>query len=215
MTILALEFSSCQRSVALLRRGLVAGEAIETGGRNTAALAMIKNVLAQARVEREDVEVVAIGLGPGSYTGIRAAIALAQGWQLARGIRTAGVSSVAAMAVRAREEKIFGRINIIVDAQRDEFYLATYDITEVAWKEIEPLKILSQAEVQSRAAKGEVLIGPEAAYFSDGRTIFPHAKAVAKLAIEPEIFLPVEKLEPIYLRETNFVKASPGKPGIS
>ena len=47
---------------------------------------------------REAIEAIAVGLGPGSYTGIRAAIALAQGWQLAREVKTLGVSSVAAMA---------------------------------------------------------------------------------------------------------------------
>jgi len=206
MTILALEFSSAQRSVALLRGGLVAGEAIETGGRNTAAFGLIENVLAQAKIEREEVEAIAVGLGPGSYTGIRAAIALAQGWQLAREIKTTGVSSVAAMAAQAQEEKIFGHVSVIVNAQRGEFYLAAYEITETIRNEIEPLKILPQSEVESRAVKGAVLIGPEAASFS-GRTIFPHAKAVAGLAMEPGNSLPGEKLEPIYLRETNFVKA--------
>jgi tRNA threonylcarbamoyl adenosine modification protein YeaZ len=207
MTILALEFSSAQRSVALLRRGVVAGEAIETGGRNTAAFGMIENVLVQAKAGREEVEAIAVGLGPGSYTGIRAAIALAQGWQLAREIKTTGVSSVVAMAVQAQEGKIYGRVSIIVNAQREEFYLATYDIAETASKEIEPLKIIPVAEVQSRAAKGEILIGPEAPKFPGGRAIFPRAKAIAGLMMEPASFLPGEKLEPIYLRETNFVKA--------
>jgi tRNA threonylcarbamoyladenosine biosynthesis protein TsaB len=207
MTILALEFSSARRSVALSRGGLVAGEATETGGRNTAAFGMIEKALAQANAGREEVEAIAVGLGPGSYTGIRAAIALAQGWQLAREIKTTGVSSVAAMVAQAREEKIFGRVSVVVNAQREEFYLATCDITGTTWKEIEPLKILPLAEVQSRAAKGGILIGPEAAKFSGGRTLFPHAKAIARLAMEHGNFLPGEKLEPIYLRETNFVKA--------
>jgi tRNA threonylcarbamoyladenosine biosynthesis protein TsaB len=218
MTILALEFSSEQRSVAILRGGLVSGEAIETGGRNTAAFGMIESVLAQAKIEREDIEAIAVGLGPGSYTGIRAAIALAQGWQLAREIKTTGISSVAAMAALAREEKILGRVSIIVNAQREEFYLATWEITETGQKEIEPLKILPLAEVQLRAAKGDILIGPEAAKFSSGRTLFPHAKAIARLAMSPGDFLPGEKLEPIYLRETNFVKAPQGnfsrRPGV-
>src|SRR5579864_1002694 len=86
MTILALEFSAGQRSVALSREGMVIGEAIETGGRNMAALGMIESILEKAKIEREEVEAIAVGLGPGSYTGVRAAIALAQGWQLARGI---------------------------------------------------------------------------------------------------------------------------------
>jgi len=215
MTILALEFSSRQRSVALAHGGFVASEAIETGERNTAAFAMIEKVLAQAKLEREQVEAIVVGLGPGSYTGIRAAIALAQGWQLARGTKTMGISSVAAMAAQAQTEKIFGRVNVIVDAQREEFYIATYEIAETACLEIEQLKILPRSEVQSRASKGEILIGPDAAKFSPGyRPIFPHAKALAGLAAKAKKFLPGEKLEPIYLRETNFVKASPAGSGL-
>jgi tRNA threonylcarbamoyladenosine biosynthesis protein TsaB len=217
MTILALEFSSRQRSVAITHKGSVISETIETGERSTAAFAMIEKVLAQAKLEREQVETIAIGLGPGSYTGIRAAIALAQGWQLARGTKTIGISSVAAVAAQAQTDKIFGRVSVVVDAQREEFYLATYEIAETACEEIEPLRILSRSEVQSRAAKGEILIGPEAAKFSPFcsgyRTIFPHAKAVAELAAGAKNFLRGEKLEPIYLRETNFVKAGPAGSG--
>jgi tRNA threonylcarbamoyladenosine biosynthesis protein TsaB len=207
MTILALEFSSPQRSVAVARGDVILGEATEAGGRSMAAFAMIEKVLAQAKMEREEIEAIAVGLGPGSYTGVRAAIALAQGWQLARGVKTLGVSSVAAIAEQARMGKLFGRINIIVDAQRGEFYFATFDIAEISWAGITPLKILPMTEVQSRVKEGEILIGPEAVkFFPNGRAIFPHAAAVAVLAAGRGDSLAGEKLEPIYLRETNFVK---------
>jgi tRNA threonylcarbamoyl adenosine modification protein YeaZ len=209
MTILAFEFSSEQRSVAVARGGLVLGEALESGGRSTAAFALIENVLAQAKMEREEIEAIAVGLGPGSYTGVRAAIALAQGWQLARGTKTASVNSVVAIAERARAEKLFGQVNVVVDAQRGEFYFAAFQIDETSWKEVAPLKILPAAEVQSRAKEGQILIGPEAAkFFPHGRTIFPHATAVARLAAGHNEFLAGGKLEPIYLRETTFVKAA-------
>src|SRR5580704_17317350 len=124
MTILALEFSSPQRSVAVLRMGdtPVVAEAIEAGGRNTTAFGMIEKVLAEAKIEREEIEFISVGLGPGSYTGIRAAIAIAQGWQLARGVKLLGVSSVEAIAMQAHAEKIYGRLNVVVDAQRSEYY---------------------------------------------------------------------------------------------
>jgi tRNA threonylcarbamoyl adenosine modification protein YeaZ len=205
---LALEFSSEQRSVAVARGGFILGEAMESGGRSMAAFAMIEKVLALAKIEREEIETIVVGLGPGSYTGVRAAIALAQGWQLARETKVAGVSSVAGMAEQARTEKLFGRVSIVVDAQRGEFYLATYEIAETSQAELAPLQILPIAEVQSRAQAGEILIGPEAAkFFPNGRTIFPRASAVAALAAGRSDFLAGEKLEPIYLRETNFVKA--------
>lgn len=208
MTILALEFSSSQRSVAIARAGNLLAETTETAGRGTAAFAMIDKVLARAKIEREEIQTIAVGLGPGSYTGVRAAIALARGWQLARGIKTTGVSSAAAIAARAQTGKIFGRSGVVIDAQRGEFYFAGYEIAETECAEITPLKILSLAEVRASARQGGMLIGPEAAkYFSNGRVIFPHAAEVAKLAAAQLHSLPGEKLEPIYLRETTFVKA--------
>ena len=59
---------------------------------------------------------IAVGLGPGSYTGIRAAIAVAQGWQLARGIKLLGINSVECLAAQAQAGKIFGRVNVVIDA---------------------------------------------------------------------------------------------------
>src|SRR5471032_3024317 len=102
MTILALEFSSPQRSVAIARDGIVLSEAGETGGRNTAAFGMIEKVLAESKIRREQIDVLCIGLGPGSYTGIRSAISIAQGWQLAREIKLTGISSVEAVAAQAQ-----------------------------------------------------------------------------------------------------------------
>src|SRR5580704_6555405 len=121
MTILALEFSTARRSVALARGGTVLAEAVEqTTGRGTNAFGLIEKVLAEARCPREEIEVIAMGLGPGSYTGIRAAIALAQGWQLARSVKLLGIASAECLAARAQAENIFGTINVVIDAQRNE-----------------------------------------------------------------------------------------------
>jgi len=212
MTILALEFSSPQRSVAIARDGNVLAEASETGGRNTAAFGMIKKVLAETKIAREEIDAIAVGLGPGSYTGIRAAISVAQGWQLARGIKLIGVSGVEAVAAQAQAEKIFGRVNVAIDAQRGEFYLAAFEIAADGWKEIEPLKIVPLAEVQARANAKEILIGPEVVkWFPGGPTIFPRAAMLAQLAARRDDFAAGEKLEPVYLREVDFVK-SPKRP---
>jgi tRNA threonylcarbamoyladenosine biosynthesis protein TsaB len=235
MTILALEFSSLQRSVAVLRpsENMIC-EVIKTGGPGTNAFGMIEQALAEAKIEREQIELMAIGLGPGSYTGIRASISLAQGWQLAfagpeqasssqtkasarrrlaRGIKLAGVSSVETIAAQARAEKIFGRVNVVIDAQRNEFYLASYEIAPDGWREIAPLKILPRAEAQSRAGANEILIGPEVTrWFPGGRMVFPRAAALAELAARRSDFAAGETLEPIYLREMNFVKSALRRP---
>ncbi len=204
MTILALEFSSARRSVALARGGVVLAEAaVQTDARGTDAFGLIEKVLVEAKIARQEIEAVAIGLGPGSYTGIRAAIAVAQGWQLASGVKLLGVSSADAIAAQAQAETIFGRVNVVIDAQRGEFYLSAWDITATARKETSSLKIVSGAEKAARENAGEICVGPEAA-----RLIFPSAAMVAWLAAGRADFTAGEKLEPIYLRETNFVKAT-------
>ena len=206
MTILALEFSSPQRSVAVAHTGRVLGEVIETG--TVEVFSMIETALREAKLEREQVEIMAVGLGPGSYTGIRAALSTAQGWQLARGVRLLGMSSVDCLAAQARAEGIFGRVNVVMDAQRNEFYLATYEISADGWNTIEPLRILTAGEFQSRAGASGIFIGPEVArWFPGGRIIFPRAATLARLAVERVGIVAGEKLEPIYLREANYAKA--------
>ena len=225
--ILALEFSSPRRSVAVLssRRGDGPGgsrpaescsfdgvicEAIETGGQSAPAFGMIEKVLAEAGIEREEIDVLAVGLGPGSYTGIRVALSLAQGWQLARGVKLLGSSSTECLAAQAHAEQISGRVNVVIDAQRNEFYLAAYEISTDGWKESEPLRIWTRTEVESRAAAKEILIGPEVTrWFPDGRLIFPSAARLGQLAWTRNDFAAGNLLEPVYLRETNYVKAPP------
>lgn len=212
MTILALEFSSEQRSVAIARGNSVF-EAIETGGRSTAAFAMIDRALAEAKIEREEIEMIAIGIGPGSYTGIRSAIAIAQGWQLAKEIKLLGVSSVEAMAAQAQMEKIFSEVSVVVDAQRGEIYLARFEISERTIRETESLRIVSPEKVGLSRGDDPTIVGPEATkWFPSGQIIFPRAATVANLAAGRNDFVAGEKLEPIYLREPHFVKALPLKP---
>ncbi len=215
MKILALEFSSPQRSVAALQGGtnagpLALGEAIEAGGRSTNTLGLVAEALQQAQLEREQIECLAIGLGPGSYTGIRLAIALAQGWQLARPVQLLGISSAECLAAQAQAEGIFGKVQVVIDAQRNEFYLAGYELTAQSRRETEPLRLAAASEVQARQQAGSIVVGPEATkWFPGSRVLFPRAATLGQLAWGRSDFVPGEKLEPIYLRETTFVKAPP------
>jgi tRNA threonylcarbamoyl adenosine modification protein YeaZ len=213
MKILALEFSSPERSVAIVQKsaaGLVRAEVVERGGRETRALGMVEEALRLAQLEREQIECIAVGLGPGSYNGIRAAIALAQGWQLARDIKLLGISSVECLASRAEAEGLTGRINLVIDAQRQEFYLATYEIGLGEWSQIAPLRLAALAEVRALEQAGASLAGPQLSkWFSSGRELFPKAAALGQLSLVRRDFVPGDKLEPIYLRETAFVKAAP------
>jgi tRNA threonylcarbamoyladenosine biosynthesis protein TsaB len=217
MTILSLEFSSAHRSVAVVRPGnpQTSAEAVESGAGGTHALGLVEQVLAEAKIEREQIEVIAVGLGPGSYTGIRVALSVAQGWQLARGVKLLGVSSAECLAAQARAENMFGRVNVVIDAQRNEFYLAAYEISPRGWKEIEPLHITALTGIPSRAIADEIWVGPEATrWLPQGKILFPSAATLGRLAAARSDFAGGDKLTPIYLRETNFVKAPHNPPGL-
>jgi tRNA threonylcarbamoyladenosine biosynthesis protein TsaB len=208
MKILAVEFSSSHRSVAVLdSTGAVLGTSVEINGRNV--IALVEQALAQAATSREEIEVLAVGLGPGSYAGIRGALALAQGWQLGRQIKVLGVSSVDCLAADAQRESIFGEVNIVIDAQRNEFYLARFELGPQTSRLIEPLRLAAFPEIESLAGRGP-LAGPDAAArFPSAANLFPTAATLGRLAVGRTDFVTADTLEPIYLRVTAFLKAPP------
>jgi tRNA threonylcarbamoyl adenosine modification protein YeaZ len=210
MKLLALEFSSAQRSVAVLNvapTGTTCFEVVETG--DLGPLGMIEQALQNCGLEREQIECIAIGLGPGSYTGIRAAIALAQGWQLASAVKLLGIGTDEVLAEEARAQAIFGRVNVAIDAQRNEFYLETFDIGAQGRQHIEPLHLTGIEKIQSRLQAGEIVIGPDADKIPGCRLLLPRAATLAALARTRTEFISGEDLSPIYLRQTTFVKAPP------
>jgi tRNA A37 threonylcarbamoyladenosine modification protein TsaB len=144
---------------------------------------------------------------------VRVAIAVAQGWQLAvgaKGIKLLGISSAETLAALAQEEGMAGRVAVAIDAQRNEFYLADYELDATGWRALTPLRLATLAEVQAREAAGEIIVGPEVGTcFPRGRLLIPRAATLGGLAVGRTDFIPGEKLEPIYLRETKFVKAPP------
>jgi tRNA threonylcarbamoyl adenosine modification protein YeaZ len=242
MKILALEFSSAQRSVAVVgqasclsREAEAAAmlkqlpkvstppdrqdacpticEAIETSsGRTMQPFQMIESTLAQAGLDRAQIECIVVGLGPGSYNGIRAGIAVAQGWQLASNVKLLGVSSAEAIAAQAQADGLRGTVLVTMDAQRGEWYLGVWELTENGHRETEPLRIVSAEAVLQRVAGGSILIGPEATQLTSGaKLVFPRAAMLAELARHRTTFVSGESLEPIYLRETSFVKAPPAR----
>jgi len=171
---------------------------------------MIEGALRDSQLEREQIDCVAVGLGPGSYAGIRAGIAFAQGWQLARNVKLLGVSGTECIAEQALLDGLSGTISVVIDAQRNEFYLAQYSLSEKGWTEIQPLHLATLAEVKEVERAGQSLIGPEVTkWFAGGRIVFPRAAVLGRMALRRSNFVAGEKLEPIYLRETSFVKAPP------
>ncbi len=220
MIALALEFSSAKRTVAVLdlpnppatepARVLSCAQERET--RAARPLALLERALAEAGADRGAVECIAVGLGPGSYTGIRSAIAVAQGWQLARAVKLLGVSAMEALAWQAQQSGMTGSIHIAVDAQRREFYLASFRIAGGGRERTQPLRLAPVSEMVEIAARAGRIVGPGLVKsFPNAIDLEPTANAVGLLAAGRNDFLAGEKLEPIYLREVTFVKAP--KPG--
>lgn len=218
MKILAIEFSSAERSVALLEEN-AAGEptcvaqASESGLSTTNAFGMIDRALTQAGWEREEIEQIAVGLGPGSFTGIRAAIAIAQGWNLARDIKLQGINSAESIAHRARAEGCEGRVTVATDAQRKEFFAADVNLSPESPIEALELRIASHEELLRREKEGSLLVGPGIQkWFPKGKELSPDALHIGLLALKRANFAAGELLEPVYPRETTFLKAPALRP---
>jgi tRNA threonylcarbamoyladenosine biosynthesis protein TsaB len=205
MKILALEFSSDERSVAVTSdSGATLAFVSERDFRGVTSMALLDRAIASAATSRSEIAVIAVGLGPGSYTGIRSAIAIAKGWQLGREVKIAGISTMLCLAEEARLQGIRGEVSIIVDAQRTELYLARYEITETAANEMEPLRIAPVSYIREG-----IVVGPEASKLVTGaKDLVPRAETLARMALASGKFVPGEDLEPIYLRQTTFVKAA-------
>lgn len=98
--ILALDAALGRCSAALLADGVLrAHRALDTERGHASALPpMVAAVLAEARIRAPELDAVAVGVGPGGFTGLRAALALAEGLALAAGIPTVGVTTGEALA---------------------------------------------------------------------------------------------------------------------
>ena len=76
-----------------------------------------------------------------------------------------------------------------------------------------PLRIVSLAEMQTQAGAGEIWVGPEVTrWLPKGKILFPSAVTSGRLALGRNDCVSGDKLAPIYLRETGFIKAPPLNP---
>ena len=203
MKILALEFSSRQRSVAVTT-GSTPLAVTTTDNFKTGPMVLIHDALTQAKTERADINLIAVGIGPGSYTGIRSAIAVAQGWQLARKIQLSAISSTEILAATAHSNGRRGETHFIIDAQRNEYYHCTWELTDDEQTETTPLSIINVTKASELEA-----YGPDASGFPYCEPLYPNATVLAQLADKQNNFIAGCDIQPIYLRQTNFTKAPP------
>jgi tRNA threonylcarbamoyladenosine biosynthesis protein TsaB len=133
MRFVALETSTQWCSVALWRDGEIAGLERRAGTRHSElALPMLQRLLERFQLAAENLDAVAFGAGPGSFTGLRIACGLAQGLALPRGIPVLGVSTLEALA----EESGAARVLACIDARMREVYYAALQREDGRWREV-------------------------------------------------------------------------------
>jgi tRNA threonylcarbamoyladenosine biosynthesis protein TsaB len=126
MKILAIETATPASSVALGEDGRLAAMSVSVDGRGHVGFLVpaIDFCFERAGWEPSDVEFVAVDVGPGPFTGIRAGIATAQAFAAAVGAPLLGVSSLTVIALRAATGR--RRIWSIVDMRRGQVAVAPY-----------------------------------------------------------------------------------------
>ena len=123
MKLLALDTATEACSAAVLADGEVL-ERYELAPRRHAALIlpMIESVLAEAGLEISQLDAIAVGRGPGAFTGVRIAIGIAQGIAFAADLPVALVSTLAALALGTARDTGATRIAAALDARMGEIY---------------------------------------------------------------------------------------------
>jgi tRNA threonylcarbamoyladenosine biosynthesis protein TsaB len=195
MLVLSFDTATAEASVALLRDGALLGE---RGTRAAALLAAADELLREAGAGPRDLDRLVVGIGPGSFTGLRVGLAAARGLALGRELPTAGVSSLAALAAAAP-----GALPVI-DARRGEVFVDDGEPRVSAPADVSPEAgqlCVGDGAVRYRAeleAAGGV-VGPDESELHRIRAQFHAALAVD--------FGAADALEPLYLRLPDVDKA--------
>lgn len=133
MKILALETSSEFCSCALLAGdGLLAREALAVQKHSEMLLPMVDDLLAEGGFTLHDLNGIAFGAGPGSFTGLRIACGVAQGLALGLELPVVGVGTLEALAQQADAERVIAAL----DARMGEIYHGAYERDDGRWRAV-------------------------------------------------------------------------------
>ncbi len=224
MNFLAFETSSETVSVAVSRDGRVYARNIANAAQQNAELAlpMMHALMREAVLTMADIDAIAFGQGPGSFTGVRIACGLAQGLAYGLGKRVCGVTSLRLLAEQVTAQYVLTAI----DARMGEIYLAVYKknndaptgVEEIAAPQlVKPAAMrdildpaIEYAAIGS-AFDAELLRAPIRDAISDSTInithgAFPRAADLIAIAMRQfnarglDSFLAPEEAAPIYLR---------------
>jgi tRNA threonylcarbamoyladenosine biosynthesis protein TsaB len=215
MNILALDTSMGACSAALLRSEGNAPRLFErqetmARGHAEALMPMIEDVMADAALPFTEIGLIAATVGPGSFTGVRIAIAAARGLALVTRAKLYGTDSLTVMAKAALTTGALdkGPFAVAVDARRGMLYLGLYD--NLGRRIDGPLLIAPEEAVGLLPGDLRIAVGSGAGLLAEaagraGRPVLaklpdlqPSAASLAEIALEPGETVPI--LRPLYLR---------------
>lgn len=194
---------------------------------NRLILPMIDGLMTHAGLELSDLDALAFGRGPGSFTGVRIAAGVVQGISFAAGLPVAPVSTLAAMALEAMLETGYRYAMPCIDARMSEVYWAVYRRTADA--EVEAVVDEAVLPPDAVAWPGDEVgaaIGSGWATYEDRLRVrlsprsigsllsdrFPRAGHIARLAVPLVVAgktVSAEHAQPVYLRDN--VAKKPGE----
>jgi tRNA threonylcarbamoyladenosine biosynthesis protein TsaB len=183
---LAFDTATSVATAALVEDGTVLGERVS---RAVDVLEAADELLREAGAERADLTALAVGTGPGSFTGLRLGLAAARGLAFGLDLELAGVSTLAALAAGAP-----GAVPVIDGGRREVFTLRDGEPVVCSPQELEAALCVGDGAVRYRSILEER--GSEVPPDGDERHL-PRARFHAELARD---FGPADAVEPLYLR---------------
>lgn len=218
LKILAFDTSTEWCSAALSLDGEVRTRAVHAGQKHSELLLpMVTALLDEAGLALRDLDLIAFGQGPGSFTGLRIACGVAQGLAFGAGLPVLGVVTLEALAEEAALETDGDRVVACLDARMREVYAAIYRRAGAGWQVESAPGLYAPAEAPLPEGEGYIGCGSGFAAYAEvladryaGRLshvqpeLHPHARAIARLAgarFAQTGGLPPEAAEPFYVRD--------------
>jgi tRNA threonylcarbamoyladenosine biosynthesis protein TsaB len=168
---------------------------------------LIERALEENGLVRQDLTAVAVGVGPGPFTGLRVGLVTARTLAFVLDIPVYGVCTLDVLALEAVDRgAVGGEFVVATDARRKEVYLATYDESGARLDGPEVAKPADVATERPVVGEGAVLY-PEA-FPRAARPVLPSAGWLARAVAEERAEL--HDPEPLYLRRPDAV--APGAP---
>lgn len=129
MKLLAIETSSSACSLALLHQGqITVSHKIAPNQQTELILPMIDQLLSNAGIKINELDAIAFGSGPGSFTGIRIACAIAQGLSFSANIPLIPISSMNVLAQTAWHQRGWQQVLVAIDARMQEIFWGAYTV---------------------------------------------------------------------------------------